>query len=75
VNAPGHGTGSDQAWLHELRNTVNSSCIALEVVKRAIDDGDTERARKFVGYAEESCGRSRDLLISAARPRGTTQSD
>ena len=49
-------------WLHELRNAVNSSCIALDVARRALEAANPARALEFLRHAQRSCARMRDLL-------------
>lgn len=52
-------------WLHDLRNAVNSACVAIDVVKRALESNDTACAREFIKHAEKACGHSRELLVQS----------
>lgn len=62
MSAPAEYEQGSGAWLHELRNAVNSACLALDVARRSLEAQELERAHEFLLHAESSCSRTRSLL-------------
>ncbi len=61
-----------ERWLHDLRNAVNTTGMALAVTKRLLAAGDTARAAFFLSDAETGCETCRVLLHSSADPSPQT---
>lgn len=53
---------SQEQWLHDLRNAVNTTMMALAVARRLLETGDQERSLSFLVDAETACDRCRVLL-------------
>lgn len=51
--------------LHALRNSVGAACAAIAVAKRAQERHEYARAAQFIDYAEQACGKCRQLLTDA----------
>lgn len=61
---------NNETWLHDLRNAVSSFCSALAVVRNALDDNDTPRAREFTEIGQSAGQRAIDLLTHQAAMNG-----
>ena len=59
-----------EAWLHDLRNAVNTALMSVSVARRLMDAGDNTRAHPFVVEAEDACDRCRVLLKSTPASPG-----
>lgn len=56
----------DERWLHDLRNAVNTTGMALAVTRKLLESGDTARALSFLANAATGCETCRVLLHSAS---------
>ena len=61
---------SDDVWLHELRNAINSALISTSVARSLLEAGDTARAMSFVLDAQAACESCRMLVLE--EPPGDT---
>lgn len=50
------------AWLHDLRNAVNTAGMSIAVARRLIEAGETERGLAFLSEVETACDRCRLLI-------------
>jgi len=56
-------SSSDDVWLHELRNAINSALISTSVARSLLESGDTARAMSFVLDAQAACESCRMLVL------------
>jgi len=53
-----------RAWLHDLRNAVNTAGVSLVLGRRLLARGDSGSALDMFARAEESLSQCRELLAS-----------
>ncbi|HST45187.1 MAG TPA: hypothetical protein VLK29_08180 [Luteimonas sp.] len=57
-----------EAWLHDLRNAINTALMSTNVARRLMEGGDVDRALGFLQDAEAACDRCRVLVNSEDQP-------
>ena len=60
-----HDEAGQVAWLHELRNAINTASVSTHVVRRLLESGQLESAMKFLADTEAACERCRVLVDGA----------
>lgn len=56
------GETPPEAWLHDLRNAVNTAGMSIAVARRLIEAGELERGLSFLAEVETACDRCRLLI-------------
>jgi len=58
---------ADEAWLHELRNAVNTASVAAALLRRSLERDPVADALELVGELERACACCSALVRDAAR--------